>query len=99
MEDVRASGEEARGELCPANFRESAHHEKRKDPPARRVAWSDNVFKSSWRELGSSCNCRSTECDLAESRLSEMLSLGGPFSGGAVPIKPLRVGAEDFGGV
>ena len=55
---------------------------------------------SSWMELGSSCGCMSTESDLAEKRLCEMLSLslGGPFSGGAVPIKPLRVGAEDLGG-
>jgi hypothetical protein len=41
----------------------------------------------------------SAECDLEAKRLAKTLSLGGPFSGGAVPIKPLRVGAEDFGGV
>jgi len=40
-----------------------------------------------------------TECDLEENRLAKMVLLGGPFLGGAVPIKPLCVGAEDFGGV
>ena len=98
MEDVRASGDGARGELCPADFRNIVLRKIGKGPPVRRIAWSDNSFMSSWSEFGSSCNCKSTECDL-EKRLVKALSLGGPFSGGAVPIKPLRVGAEDFGGV
>jgi hypothetical protein len=40
----------------------------------------------------------STESDLVETRLSVMLWLGGPFPGGAVPIKPLRVGTRGLGG-
>lgn len=40
----------------------------------------------------------STERDLTATRLSEMLWLCDPFLGGVVPTKPLRVGAEGFGG-
>ncbi len=40
----------------------------------------------------------STESDLAGTRLSVQLASGHPFRGGAVPIKPLRVGTETLTG-
>ena len=94
MEDVRASGDDARGELCPADLRNILVRKKRKGPPARWAAWIDNIFMSSWSEFGSSCNCMSTECDLEENRLAKMLSLGSPSSGGAVPIKRRLEGSD-----
>ncbi len=98
MEDVWASGDGACGELCPVDFGNIFLRKNGKGPPVRRITWSNNSFMSSWSEFGSSCNCKSTECDL-EKRLANVLLLGGPFSGGAVPIKPLHVGVEDFGRV
>jgi len=47
VEDVRASGDGVRGELCPADLRNILVREKRKSPPARQVAWSDYIFMSS----------------------------------------------------
>ena len=41
----------------------------------------------------------STESDLVVTRLSEQLTSEHPFRGGAVPIKPLRVGAEPLTGM
>lgn len=84
MEDVRASGDDARGDGLS---------------PARRIARrGDNIFVSSGSVLASSCDGMSTESDLAATRLAETLSPRGSRSGDVVPIRLLRVGAEGFGG-
>ena len=71
----------------------------KEDSPERLVARRGDIFTSSGGALGSSCSGMSMESDFAEVRLPETLSPRGSFHGRVIPIKPLRVGAEeDFGG-
>lgn len=103
MEDVRASGDDARGDgrLSPTkqlSRNAQTRGEKEEGSPVRRIARRDDNFMSSGRVLESSCGGMSTESDLAAMRLAKTLSPRGSFSGDVRPIKLLRVGGEGFRG-
>jgi hypothetical protein len=87
VEDVRASGDDARGGSGLS--------------PTRRIARRGNIFMSSGSVLATLCHGDGMlmESDLVVTRLARTLSPHSLCSGDVVPIKILCVGAEGFGGV
>ena len=77
MEDVRVNGDDARGELCPADLRNILVREKGRahlhDGSPGATTFSCHLGASSEVHV---TVCR-LECDLEEKRLPKTLSLGG----------------------